>query len=122
MKQALTALRAFIVKEFQHILRDRQTLIILLGLPVAQLTLFGFALRTDVRDIRLAYMTEAPDDATAALRTRFARNGRFTMVDLAPTPGALDAAFRADRADVALVIAPGLADRLRDGRDRKSVV
>jgi len=116
MIQALTALRAFIVKEFQHILRDRQTLLILLGLPVAQLTLFGFALRTDVRDIRLAYVAEAPDAATAALRTRFARNGRFTMVDLAPTPDALTQAFQADRADVAVVLAPGLADRLRDGR------
>ncbi|MBA3852775.1 MAG: multidrug ABC transporter permease [Gemmatimonas sp.] len=117
MTQALAALRAFIVKEFQHILRDRQTLVILLALPVAQLTLFGFALRTDVRDIRLAYIAEAPDDATAALRTRFARNGRFTLVDVAPTPGAIEAAFRADRADVALVIASGLAERLRDGRD-----
>lgn len=116
MKQALAALRAFIVKEFQHILRDRQTLVILLSLPVAQLVLFGFALRTDVREVRLAYVAEAPDAATTALRTRFAQNGRFRMVDVAPTPGAIDAAFRADHADVALMIAPGLAERLRDGR------
>ena len=116
MMRALAALRSFIIKEFRHILRDRQTLIILLGLPVAQLTLFGFALRTDVRDIRLAYVAEAPDHETAALRTRFARNGRFTIVEVSPAPGALDAAFRAGRADVAVVIAPGLAQRLADGR------
>lgn len=116
MRRALAALRSFIVKEFRHILRDRQTLVILLGLPVAQLTLFGFALRTDVRDVRLAYVAQVPDHETVALRTRFARNGRFTMVDLPASPGALDDAFRAGRVDVALVIAPGLAERLRDGR------
>jgi ABC-2 type transport system permease protein len=116
VSQALSALRSFVLKEFRHILRDRQTLAILLALPVAQLTLFGFALRTDVRDIRLAYVAEAPDHETAALRTRFARNGRFTLVPVAPTAAALDAAFRADRVDVALVLAPGFAARLRDGR------
>ena len=116
MIHALTALRAFVVKEFRHILRDRQTLLILLGLPVAQLTLFGFALRTDVRDVRLAYVAEAPDHETAALRTRFARNGRFSIVDVPPTSAALDAAFRAGRADVALLLPAGLAERLRDGR------
>lgn len=116
MRHALAALRSFIVKEFRHILRDRQTLIILLGLPVAQLTLFGFALRTDVRNVRLAYVAQAPDHETAALRTRFERNGRFSIVDVSPAPGALDQTFREGRADVALVIAPGLADRLKDGR------
>ncbi len=116
MRRALAALRSFIVKEFRHILRDRQTLIILLGLPVAQLTLFGFALRTDVRDIRLAWVAQAPDPETAALRGRFAQNGRFTLVDVSPAPGALEAAFRAGRVDVAVLVAPGLADRLRDGR------
>lgn len=116
MSRALAALRSFIVKEFRHILRDRQTLIILLGLPVAQLTLFGFALRTDVRDVRLAFVAQAPDHETAALRARFERNGRFTLVDLPPTTAALDESFRAGRSDVALIIAAGLAERLKDGR------
>ena len=35
---------AFIVKEFKHVVRDRKSLTILLGLPVVMMTLFGFAL------------------------------------------------------------------------------
>lgn len=116
MKQALASLRSFIRKEIRHILRDRQTLFILLALPIAQVTLFGFALRTDVRDIRLAYIAQAPDAATAALRTRFERNGRFTLMPLDPAAGSLEAAFRAGHTDVALVIAPGLAEGIRSGR------
>ncbi len=114
--KSLLALRAFIWKEVRHILRDRQTLFILLALPIAEVTLFGFALRTDVRNIRLAYVAQAPDAATAALRTRFERNGRFTLIALDPAAGSLAAAFRAGQADVALVIAPGLAEGMRNGR------
>ncbi len=108
------ALGAFIRKELRHIGRDRQTLVILLMLPLVQVTLFGFALRTDVRDIRLAFVAQAPDARTAALRTRFAENGRFTLVDA----GAADVKrlFRANRLDVALEIEAGLASRLADGR------
>lgn len=114
--KSLLALRAFIWKEVRHILRDRQTLFILLALPIAEVTLFGFALRTDVRNIRLAYVAKAPDAETAALRTRFERNGRFTLVPLDPATGSLAAAFRAGKADVALVIAPGLAESIENGR------
>lgn len=72
----LHALGAFVVKELRHILRDRQTLIILLLIPLAQVVLFGFAIRTDVTDIRLAVVDPAPDDASLALRTRFSGNER----------------------------------------------
>jgi ABC-2 type transport system permease protein len=103
------------VKEIRHILRDRQTLIILLLLPLAQVVLFGFALRTDVHDIRLAIVDPAPDDRTLALRSRFAGNGRFHIVAIAPTTDALELLFRRDAADVAVVFQPGFADHLAQG-------
>jgi ABC-2 type transport system permease protein len=109
------ALRAFVVKELRHILRDRQTLAVLLLLPLVQVVLFGFALRTDVRDVRLAIVDPAPDAASLALRARFAGNGRFTLVAVAPTTTALEPLFRRGAADVALVVEPGLADRLGAG-------
>ena len=80
MRVRSPALAAFMVKEFRHILRDRQTLLILLLLPLVQVVLFGFALRTDVHDVRLAFVDPAPDYATPALRGRFAGNGEFDVV------------------------------------------
>ena len=109
------ALRAFVVKELRHILRDRQTLAILLLLPLVQVVLFGFAVRTDVDDVRLAVVDPAPDHATAALRARFAGNGRFRLVAAAPTAAAVEPLFRRGTADVALVFEPGFADRLAEG-------
>jgi ABC-2 type transport system permease protein len=109
------ALAAFVVKELRHIVRDRQTLLILLLLPLAQVIVFGFALRTDVRDVRVAFVDPAPDDATAALRARFAGNGRFRVVGTAPTMAALEPLFRRGDVDVAVAFEPGFAGRLATG-------
>lgn len=111
----LRALRAFVVKELWHILRDRQTLTILLLMPLAQVVLFGFAIRTDVREIRFALVDPAPDAATLALRARFAGNDRFRTVAAVPTTAALEPLFRRGEVEVALVLPQGLAARLAAG-------
>lgn len=109
------ALRAFVVKEMRHILRDPQTLAILLLLPLAMVVLFGFALRNDVRDVRLAVVDPAPDYATIALRDRFAGNPRFSIVAVSPTIGTIEPLFRRGDADLALVFPAGFAGRLAEG-------
>lgn len=98
----LAALRAFILKELRHILRDRQTLIILLLMPLVQVVLFGFALRSDVRDIRLAIVDPTPDAASLALRSRFAGATRFRIVSESRTSQSLERLFRRGEADIAL--------------------
>lgn len=115
IRERRAALRAFIVKELRHILRDRQTLIILLLMPLAQVVLFGFAIRTDVNDIKLAVVDPVPDARSLALRARFLGNGRFRLVETARTAADLEPLFRRGAADVALVIPPGLAQRVADG-------
>lgn len=110
-----SALSAFVVKELRHILRDRQTLLILLLLPLAQVVLFGFALRTDVHDIRVVFIDPAPDDATAALRTRFAGNGRFHVVGSGRTRADIERLFRRGDADIAVAFEPGFGGHLAAG-------
>lgn len=111
----MSALRAFMVKEARHILRDRQTLWILLLLPMAQVVLFGYALRTDVNDVRVAFVDPAPDHATLSLRARFEHNGRMRIVTAAPSMAALEPLFRRGALDLAVAFEPGFAERLGDG-------
>ena len=106
------ALRAFMIKEFRHILRDRQTLTILLLMPLVQVVLFGFALRSDVRDVRLVIVDPAPDHATIALRSRFLASHRFRIVSVNTTMGAIEPLFRRGEADIALVYEPGFGEHL----------
>ena len=67
----ISTLAAFMTKEVRHILRDRQTLTVLLLMPLVQVVLFGYALRSDVRDVRLAIVDPSPDYASLSLRERF---------------------------------------------------
>ena len=91
---SILALRAFMVKELHHILRDRQTLGVLLLMPLVQVVLFGFALRTDVRDVRVAFVDPAPDHATAALQGRFGGSGLFETVAVLHAPSQLEPLFQ----------------------------
>ena len=110
----LSALRACVVTEIHHILRDRQTLTILLLMPLVQVVLFGFALRSDVREVRVVVVDPAPDYATLALRNRFASTPRFRVVAVAATTDAIEPFFRRGQADVSVVFEPGFAARLHD--------
>jgi ABC-2 type transport system permease protein len=53
---------AFIQKEFYHVFRDRRTLLILFGLPVVQIVLFGFALSSEVKNIGITVLDNAHDN------------------------------------------------------------
>lgn len=119
----MSAMRGFVVKEFHHILRDRQTLVILLLLPLAQVLLFGFALRTDIRGVRLVVVDPRPDASTLALRSRFTAGGLFRIVGVEATPAALAPRFQAGAADQAVVFEPGFGEKLaHEGRAQVLVI
>jgi ABC-2 type transport system permease protein len=50
----MTSFQGFVTKEVYHIFRDRRTVLILFGMPVIMLMLFGFAIRTEISDINVA--------------------------------------------------------------------
>ncbi len=115
----ITTLRAFIVKELRHILRDRQTLTILLLMPLVQVVLFGYALRSDVRDIRLVVVDSSPDYATQELRARFTAGRRFKIVAVAPSFSVVQPLFRQGKADVAVTFDPDFAEHLESNEPAK---
>jgi len=76
----MKALLGLLRKEVYHILRDRRTLVVIVALPVLQVIIFGYAIRTDVDHVRLAIVDPAPDAVTLALRARFPAAGVFEEV------------------------------------------
>ncbi len=109
MKQFLT----FVRKEFRHILRDPRTMLILLGIPVVQIILFGFALTTEVRNIRLGVVAPArEDEVTLKLVDRFASNAYFSFVGTLPSGAAAEAAFRDGRVDMVAVFENNFGESL----------
>lgn len=113
-RESVAALGAFVRKEIRQLLRDRQTLAILVLLPVAQLMLFGFAVRTDIREVRVALLSPGPDHVVAALETRLARSGRFALQRV-PDAAALERGFARGAVDVGLLLPARPADRIATG-------
>jgi ABC-2 type transport system permease protein len=109
------AFLGFVRKEALHLLRDRQTLAILLLLPVVQVLIFGFAVRTDVRKIPIVLVDPTPDVATLELRDRLAASERFHLTAVAASTGSLDPQFRAGSIRQALVLPRDVERRLGRG-------
>ena len=61
----------FVKKEFFHIFRDYRTLIVLFGMPVIQVLLFGFAINTDIKDAKIAILDNSKDEMTGLRRKLF---------------------------------------------------
>ena len=62
---------SFVKKEWYHIIRDRRTVLILLGIPVMQILLFGFAITTEVKNARLAVFDPSHDEMTQQIKSHF---------------------------------------------------
>jgi len=76
----MNAFRGFVLKEFYHILRDRRTLLILFGMPVIQLVLFGFAIRNEVNDVRVLLVDPSGDYVTQAIKSEVLASPYFEGV------------------------------------------
>lgn len=70
---------AFVKKEFFHIWRDKRTMFILLGMPVVQIVIFGFALTNEVKNAKIAVLDNSKDVATASLIAEFGASRYFQI-------------------------------------------
>ena len=112
----MRSFRGFVAKEFLHIVRDRRTLVILIGMPIAQLVLFGFAIRNEVNDVKVGIADLSRDQVTEEIVSRILASPYFVGVEFVPTEGHIEAAFKAGRIKEAVVFEPGFASRLaREG-------
>ena len=72
-------LLAFVIKEFDHVLRDRKTLLMLFGLPIVLIVLFGFALTNEIKNARIAICDYARDEASERIINKIAASSGFEI-------------------------------------------
>jgi ABC-2 type transport system permease protein len=111
----VSALFGLLRKEMYHILRDKRTLAVVVLLPVLQVIIFGYAIRTDVDRVRLAVVDPSPDYATLELRSRFTAAGVFTLSAVVPRVEALEPLFQRGEAQAAVVFDGEFAGHLARG-------
>ena len=109
---------AFVMKEAKHILRDKRTMLILFGMPVVLMFLFGFAITTDVKNVRTVVVTANNDNQTQQAVERLAQSEYFIITQTVSTPQEAEQLIRSQKADMALVFARGRGMQIMvDGSD-----
>lgn len=118
-KEALRAswmrVRALLRKELRQIFRDPKTKRIIFGSPIIQLLLFGYAVSTDVRDVKTFVVDHDITVESRALQGALTASGYFRIVGHASRPADLAAALDAGRAVIGLEIPRGFAADLAAG-------
>ncbi|RQO73872.1 multidrug ABC transporter permease [Pedobacter sp. KBW06] len=97
----------FVKKEFFHVMRDRKTLLILFGMPVAQILIFGFALTNEVKNSRLIVFDQAKDPASQELITKIEASRYFEVERSVADQQQMEAVFRQGKIKMALVFPAG---------------
>ena len=94
---------AFVIKETKHILRDKRTMLILFGMPVVMMLLFGFAITTDVKNVRTVVVTSEMSPRTQQAVERLAQSEYFIITQTVNTPREAEQLIHSQKADMALV-------------------
>lgn len=102
----------FIRKEFYHIFRDKRTLLILFGMPIVQVVLFGFAITNEIKDAKIAILDYAHDDASHQITQKLLSSGYFKLEHLAQSTADLEPIFREGETKLAVVFEPGFTQHL----------
>ncbi|OQX76485.1 MAG: hypothetical protein B6D61_08760, partial [Bacteroidetes bacterium 4484_249] len=69
----------FVKKEFYHIFRDVRTMLVLFGIPVAQLLIFGYVVTNEIKDIKIAIYDQSKDDVTLKISNKIISSGYFKL-------------------------------------------
>ena len=94
---------AFVKKEFRHIIRDNRTLLIILGMPVVEILLFGFAINMEVQNITVAVYDPTPDAFTTGISERIRQNPYFNYQGSVQTMDEMEESMRKGKLDLAVV-------------------
>ena len=97
----------YVIKEFKHILRDRRTLFVLLGIPIAQILLFGFALTNEVKNSKFAVLDLSKDEQTRLITERLAASQFFDLAEHLTSYDQIERSFQAGHSNLVVVFPAG---------------
>lgn len=109
MKQFIS----FVRKEFYHIFRDLRTMLILLGMPVVQIILFGFAITTEVKNVKVAVLDFSKDVSTRQIIDKLDASDYFNVNKILYDNNEIEETLRKSSSDLIIVFEAGFDNNLR---------
>jgi len=106
----------FVKKEFHHIFRDPRTMLILFGMPIAQILIFGYVVSNEITDVRIGIYDKSKDHVTHEITNKITSSGFFILHENLNSEEEIEAAFKRGIVREVVVFEPNFAKNLeRDG-------
>lgn len=95
---------AIFYKESRHLLRDPATFVLALAIPMLQLVIFGYAIDTDVRDIKTVVVDLSRTAASRDFIRSLENTDYFRVVEYQESVAEVESAIRSGRAKVGVIV------------------
>ncbi len=104
---------AFVKKEFHHIFRDKRTMFILLGMPIVQIIIFGFALTNEVKNSGIGVLDQSKDAATTSLIAQIDASTYFDVHQNLASYTDIEKIFQQGKVKLVIVLPPHFNEDLQ---------
>jgi ABC-2 type transport system permease protein len=94
---------AFVRKEFYHVFRDPKSLLLLFGMPIAQIILFGFALTNEIKNSKIVLVNYAQDEASLQIINKLEASANFEVAQESLSHQEIEDAFKSGTIKLAVV-------------------
>lgn len=108
--------RGILVKEFLHIFRDARSMLLLFGIPLVQVLMFGFVLSNDIQDVKVVVLDKSHDVYTRELVQRIHSSGFFILEGYIDTEDQIEGVFKGGDAREVIVFGPDFSKKLVTGQ------
>ena len=102
----------FVKKEFYHIFRDKRSLFILFGMPIAQIMLFGFAITNEINNVDIAILDKSQDATTQEIINKISASKYFSIQQFVENEKEIEHVFQKGKVKAVLVFEKDFSKKL----------
>ncbi|MDZ7719332.1 MAG: ABC transporter permease [Balneolaceae bacterium] len=100
----MEAFKGFVTKEFKQIYRDKRTILVLFGMPVIMMILFGYAIRNEIQSAKVAVLDLSKDTMTRELIQKIESNPSFEITNYLQTYSEVEPLFQEGNVKAVLIL------------------
>ncbi|WP_430399159.1 ABC transporter permease [Flavobacterium sp.] len=109
----------FVKKEFYHIFRDKRSMFILFGMPIAQIMLFGFAITNEINNVKIAILDKSKDTETQKIIQKLSNSSYFDIEQEITTEAQIESVFKKGNVKAVLVFEKDFIKQLQSQKNGK---
>lgn len=109
----MKAFWGFVKKEIYHILRDKRTLVVILGIPIVEMLLFGFVLTNEIKQVNIAVCDLSKDEVTQQIIQKLEGSGYFKVETYLSGLQSVESIFRRGKIKEVIVFEPHFSQKLQ---------